>query len=344
VKRIKVGVALSGGVDSASTAIKLKKHYDVTAFFMQLAQPDIAIQIERVTEIADKIGIPLTVIDLSQQFEDQVLKYFCNTYYAGRTPNPCIICNRKIKFGLFLDAILSKNMEKAATGHYARIIENDGIYHLAKGADKRKDQSYFLARLDQHQLSKVIFPLGEMTKEETYSFMEHHGFHSFRGNESQDVCFLQHTTVAEFLRSNSAADNTPGTIINEDGVILGEHPGIFNFTIGQRRGLGISDTSPYYVTALDAATNTVLVGKNELLLKDHITLKNLYWATGKPPEMAKQYTVKIRYTHKGSSASITHIDTNSCLLEFAEPQRAITPGQFGVIYDNEIVIGCGEIV
>ncbi len=344
VKTIKMGIAMSGGVDSTSTALMLKDQYTVTGFFMQLAQPDLQQQRKIVTAMADRIGIPLEIIDLSSLFQEKVLDYFCNSYFKGLTPNPCVICNREIKFGSFVDAMLERGMDKIATGHYARVVEKDGIFGLYKGRDTKKDQSYFLSRLSQQQLSKVIFPLGEMGKEDIYRYVEEKGFVHFRGKESQDVCFLENTNVSEYLKQHFTTSPSPGLLKNTKGETLGTHKGIQNFTIGQRRGLGISDTTPYYVVGLDAADNSVIVGKNEDLLSDYIELYEPHWISGTTPDCNKEYQVKIRSTHAGATALLFQPDHGKYSLKFNTPQRAITPGQFAVIYDNDQVMGSGVIL
>lgn len=343
MKTLQVGVALSGGVDSTSTALLLREHYTVTGFFMQLAQPGLAEKTEQVAEIAEKIEIPLQVIDLRENFARCVLDYFSTSYFAGLTPNPCIICNIMIKFGLFLNTVLDSGMDKMATGHYARIECHDDRYHLYKGIDQHKDQSYFLSRLQQKQLARVLFPLGGMKKEDIYTFAEQHGFSDFRGKESQDVCFLEDTRVSNFLHARHPDQASTGYIKNTAGDILGKHNGIANYTIGQRRGLGISDASPYYVIRLDAANNIVVVGKNDELLRHRIELQDLHWISGTAP-LSQDMDVKIRSTHRGCRGRLMQLDDNRYQVDFAEPQRAVTPGQFAVFYHNDELLGSAEIM
>lgn len=343
MKRIKVGIALSGGVDSTTTALLLKDHYNVSGFFMQLAQPDLDRQKEQVKKVAAQLDIPLKIIDLSQAFERRVLQYFTESYFNGLTPNPCVVCNQQIKFGLFLDSILAEGMDRMATGHYARLEFQNDEYHLYKGVDRRKDQSYFLSRLNQEQLSKILFPLGNMHKDDIYLYAEEHGFHGFRGEESQDVCFLENNKVANFLKTRSVSHSS-GQIVDTAGKIRGKHSGIANYTIGQRRGLGISDASPYYVIRLDASTNRVIVGKDSELFQETILLRNLHWLSANESLPTGKIKVKIRSTHEGSSAQLTRLDKTTYQLDFSSPQRAVTPGQFAVFYRGDELLGSAEII
>jgi tRNA-specific 2-thiouridylase len=334
---------MSGGVDSTSTALMLKDHYNVTGFFMQLAQPDLPQQLERVHTIADQIGIPLKIVDLSQQFEKCVLNYFSKSYFSGLTPNPCMICNREIKFGLFMDTMIDTGMERVATGHYARVVEKNGVYKLLKGKDPNKDQSYFLSRLRQKQLSRIIFPLGKMFKAEIYDYAENAGFTKFRGEESQDICFLGNESAGEFLRTQFPQMSKQGLLKTIDGKVLGDHKGLHHYTIGQRRGLGISDATPYYVIKLDPSDNSVIVGKNDDLFQNSLKIHNVNWITGNMPDLDQKYNVQIRYSHKGSMALLTQLKDDHFQLSFESHQRAIAPGQFAVIYKGDEVLGSGEI-
>jgi tRNA-specific 2-thiouridylase len=345
VKKRKIGVALSGGVDSTACALQLRQHHDVHGFFMRLAGPDpslLAAQEQRARAVAVQMDIDLKVIDLSQAFSATILRSFTATYAQGRTPNPCMLCNQTIKFGLFLDTILAGGMDAMATGHYARIERDGDLCRLCKGSDRAKDQSYFLARLDQRQLHHCLFPLGESTKEEACQFVEEQGLAGFRGQESQDICFLGSMKVGHFLREHLARTEQPGTIVTGDGRILGAHPGLFHFTIGQRRGLGLADATPWYVTGLDPAANRVIIGKEEDLYRDRLRIRAPHWLL-EPPEEGRQYQVRIRYHHQGAEAVIQKIDDVHWEIRFDTPQRAVTPGQFAVIYDQDRVIGCGEI-
>jgi tRNA-uridine 2-sulfurtransferase len=343
VRKTKVGIAMSGGVDSTACALLLQEKYQIHGFFMQLAQPDLSRQLKQVKEVARQCGIPLKVINLRDRFEEKVLNYFSDSYLNGRTPNPCMICNREIKFGLFMDAILEQGMEKMATGHYANIINEDDCLLLQQGNDEIKDQSYFLARLSQQQLARVKFPLGTMTKDAVYDFVEERGFTDFRGQESQDVCFLGNDSVGHFLEARRAAPGTDGDIVHIDGQVLGRHNGIYNYTIGQRRGLGIAAAAPLYVIRIDVSHNRIIVGGNDALFQENIEIKDVLWNCGREPRTDCDYLVRIRYGHKGQKARIKEIADSHYSISFTEKQRAVTPGQFAVIYDENRVIGSGEI-
>lgn len=335
---------MSGGVDSTACALLLREKHQVHGFFMQLAQPDFAEQLQRVQSIADKCNIPLQVIDLRAQFQEKVLHYFSTSYHNGSTPNPCMVCNPEIKFGLFMDAVIAQGMDKVATGHYANIVEKEDCLYLQQGKDARKDQSYFLARLSQKQLSRVLFPLGSMQKNEVYDFVEAHGFTDFRGQESQDICFLGTESVGTFLQKQNDDSSATGDIVNTAGEVLGQHNGICNYTIGQRKGLGISAASPLYVVRIDAEQNRIIVGVNDELFQRTIEIKDLLWNCDKRPTVDNSYRVRIRYGHLGGEASIEHLPEKRCRITFTEQQRAVTRGQFAVIYDQDLILGSGEIV
>lgn len=343
MKKKKIGIAMSGGVDSTACALQLLQHHDLHGFFMRLAGPDLDEQEQRARAVAHQLGIDLQVIDLSREFTAIILHYFTTTYQRGLTPNPCMICNHSIKFGLFMEAILARGMDAMATGHYARIEKDGDICQLCKGSDPAKDQSYFLARLNQQQLSRALFPLGEQNKEDIYQFVEEQGFSDFRGQESQDVCFLGSTPVGQFLSERIPQAEQPGIIVTRGGVTLGVHQGLFHYTIGQRRGLGIADSSPWYVTALDPKSNHVIIGKEDDLYSDRLLIRQPHWLTRQAPVEGQMYQVRIRYRHQGADARIKMIDEKHWKIQFDTQQRAITPGQFAVIYDNDRVLGCGEI-
>jgi tRNA-specific 2-thiouridylase len=344
VREKQIGIALSGGVDSTACALLLREHYQLKGFFMQLAQPNYAVQRAQVEAVAKKLGISLQIIDLQQEFKKKVLDYFSGSYFQGLTPNPCVICNREIKFGLFMEAILSTGMDMMATGHYAKIEQKDDIFHLHSGDDPKKDQSYFLSRLTQDQLSKVLFPLGDKTKQSTYHFVEKHGFDDFHGQESQDVCFLENSQIGDFLQVRSTNKDISGSIVSTSGKVLGRHKGLFRYTIGQRKGLGISSETPLYVIGLDTAKNMVIVGKNEELFKKQIRVEKIHWLAGKIPDVTIDYTVRIRYSHKGSKARISLNNHGGGDILFHAPQRAVTPGQFAVIYHETELLGSGIIL
>lgn len=340
----KIGIGMSGGVDSTATAILMQQQAEVYGFFMKLEQPGLEQQLERVSQISEKLKIQLEIIDLTKEFQKAVLDYFSNSYFKGLTPNPCVVCNREIKFGLFQRAILDRGVDVMATGHYAQIINQNGFSKLYKGVDPCKDQSYFLSRLSQQQLNKSSFPLGTMKKNDIYKLVEEHGFMDFRGQESQDVCFLEQDNVADFLEQQPNFSDMSGNIVLSDGTVLSKHNGLHRYTVGQRKGLGISYHSPLYVIHLDVATNSVIVGTNEQLFRQELTVQDIHWLLPKAPQKLTNIEVRIRSTHKGARASFEMLDNNQGRVLFEESQRAITPGQFAVFYKDKHLLGSGIIL
>ena len=335
-------VAMSGGVDSSVTAALLKQQgYRVTGVFMLLKQADGPLQAERARRIAERLGIGLEVVDLAAEFQAQVLDYFSSSYLSGRTPNPCVVCNRTIKFGLLREFGRGLGIPAMATGHYARTeLGPEGRVRLLAGIDPKKDQSYFLCGLGQEHLTGLSFPLGETTKEEVYGMAADLGLGGMHSPESQDICFLQGRDLAHFFQD---LPPRPGEFVTMAGECRGQHLGIHHYTVGQRRGLGIPDATPYYVIRLDPVANRVIIGKEEDLWQDRLSVREMHWVSGREPDLPQTFSVKIRYRHQPSQALVSLGPDGGHCLTFTAPQRAITPGQFAVLYQGDEVIGGGTI-
>ena len=334
---------MSGGVDSSVTASILKENgFAVHGFFMLLPVPGIEKHIKRVQAVARHLDIPLHLVEIADIFNREVMDYFIRTYQQGLTPNPCVVCNRQVKFGALLKEILNRGMDKMATGHYARIARLDsGNFVLQRGRDPIKDQSYFLCRLSFKQLQNLILPLGELTKEEVHALAEKMDLRSIHGPESQDICFLADETVSSFFDKQGFPDS-PGDIMTGDGKVIGQHSGLWHYTIGQRRGLGLPDATPWYVKRLDAENNRLIVCKNEDLFTRHIVVRDVLW-TETAPSAPWQGLVQIRGRHPASPASVSPGLHGEWTILFDERQRAVTPGQFAVFYRQDTVMGSGVI-
>lgn len=336
-------VALSGGVDSAAAALVLKEQgYDVKGVTLRLKPGDLADKdIADAKSVADSLNIPFTVLDRREEFK-KITDYFCNEYLTGRTPNPCVLCNPTIKFGELIKYAKENGGEFLATGHYADIIEDEnGLFHIKK-ADSRKDQSYFLCKLNQDILKNVRFPLSKYTKEEVRELAGKAGLNVAEKKDSQEVCFIPDDDYISYIEKEKNPEENFGNFISSTGEVLGEHKGIYKYTIGQRKGLGAFG-KPMYVLNLDAENNTVTVGDNPELFKDEITCSDVSFVSGILPESELKCEVKIRCAARPAEAVLTMTDDTTCKIKFLEPQRAAAAGQTAVFYSGDILLGGGTI-
>ncbi len=376
---MRIAVAMSGGVDSSTAAALLKNEgHEIVGFALQLWNQRRAVgpdgqplpsrccsldDIYDARRVAAHLGFPFYVLNLEEEFERKIVLPFVREYLLGRTPNPCVPCNSRIKFRTLLTYAAKLGFERVATGHYAR-VEKDastGRYLLYRGADRRKDQSYFLFELTQEQLSRVVFPLGHLTKERVREMAAAFGLPVAEKPESQDLSFIPDGDYArfveEYLRTGLTVEGKditreerahlprprPGVIVTTEGQVVGTHEGIHRYTIGQRRGLNVALGTPVYVVGLDPAGNRLIVGHERELWTDTLRAVNLNWIA--IPALAERRAVrtKIRSRHEEAFAVIEPAEDGSVLVRFDEPQRAVTPGQAVVFYDGDLVIGGGWI-
>ena len=352
MSRKKALIAMSGGVDSSVAAyLMLDAGFDCAGGTMRLCDaqllncqdaPDAAADAQAV---ANRLGIPFYVFDNTARFRQIVVDDFIRVYEQGQTPNPCITCNRHIKFDLFLQQALELGYEHIVTGHYARIRYNEdtGRYLLYKAADTAKDQTYFLSCLSQQQLQHAQFPLGELTKAQVREIAETQGFLNARKRDSQDICFVPDGDYVAFMKRYTGKHYPSGDFLDMEGNVVGTHSGAVAYTLGQRKGLGLALGSPVYVCGKDTEKNTVTVGPNEALFAKSLRAKDWNWFPFPALTEPMRVTAKARSRHIEQPATVYPEGNGFARVEFDEPQRAITPGQAVVLYDGDLVIGGGTI-
>lgn len=350
-----VAVALSGGLDSAVTAALLKKEnyrviglHFLTGYEFSPSESTPSKPLSRINpwaqRVSEQIGIPLEVVDCSKAFERVVVRYFVDAYRSGRTPNPCMVCNQRIKFGPVLERAKELGASILATGHYAKIRqEANGEFCLLKGLDRRKDQSYFLARLTQQQLGQAMFPLGCYTKDQVRKMAKAFGLTSFLARESQELCFVQHKDYKEFIPGSAGIPVEPGPIVNTKGQTIGHHQGLHAYTVGQRRGIGIPGPAPYYVIRLEREQNRLVIGSKSELAATECMVSDINWIETEPPDKPVSVKTRIRYRHQEAESILTPHDRYTAKVCFSRTQYAITPGQGAVFYDGNRVLGGGWI-
>jgi tRNA-specific 2-thiouridylase len=350
----KVVVAMSGGVDSSVAAALLKEQgYDVIGMMLRLwsepgkedsnrcCTPDSMAQARRV---AARLGIPFYVIDAKDVFRETVVQYFLDGYARGETPNPCLMCNRQIRWTFLLEHALALGADYMATGHYVRIQKANDGYQLLRAVDRSKDQSYVLHVLNQEKLARALFPIGDYPKTEIRAIAEKFGLPTASRKDSQDLCFLAGEDYRHFLQRNAAEMLQPGKIETRGGNTVGTHTGLANYTIGQRKGLGIASPVPLYVLGKDSLTNALIVGTQEELGSRDLVAREVNWLSGEAPPEPFRAEVKIRYTAKDAEAWITPLEENQVQVQFDTPQRDITAGQAAVFFRDDLLIGGGIIL
>ncbi|SFK68745.1 tRNA-specific 2-thiouridylase [Paenibacillus sp. 1_12] len=356
-KQTRVVLGMSGGVDSSVSALLLKEQgYEVIGVFMKnwddtdewghcTAEEDS----EDVRRVCDQIGIPYYTVNFEKQYMDKVFQYFLDEYRKGRTPNPDVMCNREIKFGEFLNKALELGADFIATGHYAQVDQQDGIYRLRRGVDSNKDQTYFLNALNQYQLSKAMFPIGHLPKPEVRAIAERAGLATAKKKDSTGVCFIGERDFKEFLSGYLPAK--PGDMQTLEGEVKGRHDGLMYYTLGQRQGLGIGGGSgsgePWFVSGKNLETNVLYVVQGEQhpsLYSLGLKATDLNWISGTLPQQEFRCTAKFRYRQPDQGVSVTFNEkARTCEVTFDKPQKAVTPGQSVVFYDGELCLG-GAII
>ena len=348
-------IAMSGGVDSSvAAALMVDRGFECMGCTMRLYENDMVgkdlfdtccslADTEDARAVCTKLGIDYNIYHYEAEFRENVIEPFVASYERGETPNPCIRCNKYLKFDILYKKGREMGFDCIVTGHYARIEERDGHFYLLKAKDLNKDQSYVLYDLTEEQLSHTFFPLGEFTKDEARRIAESKEFVTSHKSESQDICFVPDGDYAAMIKRYRGKEYPKGEFVDAEGNVMGEHNGIIGYTIGQRRGLGIPDKKRLYVTKLDVRNNRVILGDNEDLFTREAFIRNFHWITGEAPKGEFRCSAKIRYRQIEQPGVCTINDDGTARFVFDEAQRAITPGQSAVLYDGDVVLGGGII-